>query len=83
MILPLAALRSRLRGKDSVQDGAKARLCDRSAGRDQWITSTGMAVWVSTLLVTLPSSTAVMPLLPCEAMTMASQPFSSAVLMIA
>ena len=37
---------------------------------------------VSTLLVTLPSKIAEIPLRPCEAMTMTSQSFSFAVVMI-
>ena len=38
---------------------------------------------MSTLLVTPPSKTAEIPLRPCEAMTMTSQPLSFAVVMIA
>jgi hypothetical protein len=40
-------------------------------------------VCVSTLVVTLPSTIAAIPLLPCEAMTMRSQPLCWAVSMMA
>ena len=42
-----------------------------------------MSEWVSTLVVSLPSTRPASPLRPCEAMTIASQPRSRAVLMIA
>jgi hypothetical protein len=42
-------------------------------------TSTGMALCVNTLTVSLPSRTAEIPRRPCEAMTMRSQPFWVAV----
>ena len=42
-------------------------------------TTTGMDVCANTLVVTLPSTMAAMPVLPWEAMTMRSQPLSFAV----
>ena len=47
------------------------------------ITRVGMDVCVSTFVVTLPSTTAAIPLLPCEAITIRAQPFSFAVATIA
>src|SRR5690606_40496652 len=41
-------------------------------------TSTGMSEWVSTLAVTLPSTSALMPRRPCEAIATRSQPRSRA-----
>ena len=49
----------------------------------QWQTRTGIFVCVSTLVVTLPSTIAAIPLLPCEAMTMRSQPLCLAASMMA
>ena len=46
-------------------------------------TSTGILECVSTLTVSLPRTIAEMPWRPCEAMTIRSQPFDSAVSMIA
>ena len=46
-------------------------------------TSTGILQWVRTLTVSLPRTIAEMPWRPCEAMTIRSQPFDSAVSMIA
>jgi hypothetical protein len=46
-------------------------------------TSTGILECVSTLTVSLPRTIAAMPRRPCEAITMRSQPFDSAVSMIA
>src|SRR5262249_22358903 len=43
----------------------------------QWQTRTGILVCVSTFVVTLPSTIAAIPLLPCEAMTMRSHPLRS------
>src|SRR5215470_3679114 len=48
----------------------------------QWQTRTGILVCVSTFVVTLPSTIAAIPLLPCEAMTMRSHPLPSAVSMM-
>jgi hypothetical protein len=84
-----APLQAVARGAGSATGGRVIVCLGRCAAVDpggppvQCTTTTGMLVWVSTLLVTLPSSTAEMPLRPCEAMMMASQPLSSAVLMIA
>src|SRR5215211_4522486 len=52
-------------------------------GTSQRQTRTGMLVWVRTLLVVLPSRIAESPPRPCDAMTMTSQPLSTAVAMIA
>jgi hypothetical protein len=46
-------------------------------------TSTGILLWVRTFAVSLPSSSADSPRLPCEAMTMRSHLFERAVPMIA
>src|SRR5262249_994263 len=46
-------------------------------------TSTGILQWVRTFSVSLPRTIAEMPWRPCEAMTIRSQPFHSAVSMIA
>ena len=44
-----------------------------AARSHQWQTSTGIFVCVSTLVVTLPSTIAAIPLLPCEAIIDAAQ----------
>ncbi len=46
-------------------------------------TRTGMQEWVSTFCVSLPSTSALTPLLPCEAMKMRSHPLRLAASMIA
>ena len=50
-----------------------------AAGDEGRTTSTGMALCVNTLTVSLPSTMAEIPRRPCEAMTMRSQPFCVAV----
>jgi hypothetical protein len=50
-----------------------------AAGGEGRTTSTGMALCVNTLTVSLPSTTAEIPRRPCEAMTTRSQPFCVAV----
>jgi hypothetical protein len=53
-----------------------------SSAHHRW-TSTGIFECVSTLTVSLPRTIAEMPRRPCEAMTIRSQPFDTAVSMIA
>ena len=62
--------------------GLPTRQGDNGEGAQRQ-TRTGMLVWVSTLLVVLPSKIAEIPPRPCEAMTITSQPLSTAVAMIA
>lgn len=60
---------------------------DASAEKNTWCgartMSTGMALCVSTLTVSLPSTTAEIPRRPCEAMTIKSHDFRAAVSMMA
>src|SRR5258706_11245447 len=61
----------------------RLRIAKRQDRTDQWITITGSLVCVSTFCVSLPSSTAVIPRRPCEAITIASHLFLFAAAMIA
>src|SRR5207245_5953232 len=65
--------------KRASPPGLHGPISSRNRSR-QWQTSTGIFVCVSTLVVTLPSTIAAIPLLPCEAMKMGSQPLFLAVL---
>src|SRR5215471_18298276 len=73
---------SRYTSQQEICDASEF-MSDRVARSHQWQTRTGICVCVSTLVVTLPSTIAAIPLLPCEAMTMRSQPLCLAVSMIA
>jgi hypothetical protein len=62
--------------------GRRGRSC-RVPRKDQRQTSVGMLECVSTLVVSLPRTSADMPLRPCEAMKIRSHPWAFAVSMIA
>src|SRR5690606_21505698 len=67
-------------GSGERGDGRRAAAGQLTGGR---YTSTGRSEWVSTLAVTLPSTSALMPRRPCEAIATRSQPRSRAVWMMA
>jgi hypothetical protein len=69
-------------GLHPADDGCVATIA-LSPAADQWQTRTGIEVCVRTFVVTPPSTTAAIPLLPCEVITIRSQPFSFAVATIA
>ena len=70
---------------ETVRDRAEAstRRSRRGSSAAQRWTSTGILPCVRTLTVSLPRTIAEMPWRPCEAMTIRSQPFNSAVSRIA